>query len=139
MARRTTIGTHFVDVPKSATRRERTAALDVRIGRVTLHLHEHGANHVELDTYVVWAHERRGPRGQERLDWMLFTNRPVNSFAEASAIIASYCHPGDGAWLGAARTSAESCVRARCRLRRSVAHSHVAMVSAHGRAGREGS
>jgi len=92
MARRTTIGTHSVDVPKSATRRERTAALDVRIGRITLHLHEHGANQVELDTYVVWAHERRGPRGEERLDWMLFTNRPVNSFAEAIAIIESYCH-----------------------------------------------
>jgi len=36
-------------------------------------------------------HELRH-RPEDRLDWMLFTNRPVTSLAEAKQIIASYCH-----------------------------------------------
>jgi len=92
MARKPVLGTHFVDVPKSAKQRRRTAALDVRIGCIKLDLHEHCANRSTLETYVVWAQERRAPRGKERLNWMLFTNRPVHSYADAIAVIESYCH-----------------------------------------------
>jgi len=53
---------------------------------------EHRANRSTLETYVVRAQERRAPRGQERLNWMLFTNRPVHSYADAIAVIESYCH-----------------------------------------------
>src|SRR5262249_35347081 len=40
----------------------------------------------------VWAQERRPPRGQERLDWMLLTNAEVNGFEDAVGIIAGYCY-----------------------------------------------
>jgi hypothetical protein len=90
MARRPVAGLHFVDVPKSAKRCARTAALEVRIGRIELDLRE--PHRTAMETYVVWVRERRSPFGCERLDWMLFTNHAVRSFADAIAIIESYCH-----------------------------------------------
>lgn len=92
LGRRPVCGTHVVHVPKGKRRSARTAMLDVRFGRITLKLHERGARKADLETFVVWARERRVPRGQEPLDWMLFTNRPVSSFEGAKKIIASYCH-----------------------------------------------
>jgi hypothetical protein len=86
------LGRHFVDVPKSPSRRARVATMDVRIGRVTLDLHEHGARRGPMDIDVVWAREKQPPRGEMPLDWMLFTNRPVSSFEDAITIIESYCH-----------------------------------------------
>lgn len=92
MARRPVLGLHFVDVPKGPHRRARVATLEVRIGRLTLDLHEHGARRSTMDVLVVWARERRPPRGEEPLDWMLFTNRAVETYLDAVAIIESYCH-----------------------------------------------
>jgi hypothetical protein len=90
LGRRPVCGTHIVHVPKGKSRPPRTAALDVRFSRITLKLHERRVRRADLETFVVWARERRAPRGREPLDWMLFTNRPVASFA--AAIISSYCH-----------------------------------------------
>jgi Transposase DDE domain/Transposase DNA-binding len=92
MARRPVAGTHFVDVPRNAKHQARTAAMDVRWGRVELDLHEHGVRRSRLPTYVVWVRERRAPRGQERLDWMLYTNRDISTYADAIAVVESYCH-----------------------------------------------
>jgi hypothetical protein len=92
MARRPVVGTHFVDVPKSAKRKARTAAMDVCWGRVELALHEDRARPSQLPTYVVWVRERRAPRGEERLDWMLYTNREIVTYADALAVVDSYCH-----------------------------------------------
>ena len=93
VGRRPVLGTHFVAVPKGPKRRERVAALDIRIGRVVLALPDYSNGTREpFKTYVVWARERRAPRGEERLDWMLFTNRPVLSYADAIAILDSYCY-----------------------------------------------
>lgn len=93
MGRRPVLGTHFVAVPKGPKRRERIAALDIRVGRVTLSLPDYAnGTRIPFETNVVWARERRAPRGEERLDWMLFTNRPVDTYADAIAILESYCH-----------------------------------------------
>jgi len=92
MARRPIIGRHFVDVPKGRERRPRVATLDVRIGRLTLDLHQLGARRAPMEVCVVWVHEPRAPRGAEALDWMLFTNRSVRTYDDALAIIESYCH-----------------------------------------------
>ncbi len=88
MARRPVVGHHYVDVPQGRLRSARTAVLEVRFARVRLDVHD-GAH---ADTYVVWASEKRGPRGEEALDWMLYTNQPVASYGDAIAIIESYCH-----------------------------------------------
>lgn len=93
MARRPVLGTHFVDVPKGPTRSARIAALEVRAGRIALELPDYVANcRTLLEVHVVWARERKALRGQERLDWMLLTNRPVESHQHAIDIIESYCH-----------------------------------------------
>jgi len=93
IGRRPVLGTHFVAVPKGPKRSERVAALDVRIRRVVLELPDYGnGTRAPFETYVVWAHERRAPRGEERLDWMLLTNRPVLTYADAIAILDSYCY-----------------------------------------------
>lgn len=92
LGRRPVCGSHIVHVPKGKSRPPRTAALDVRFARITLKLHERRVRRADLETFVVWARERRTPRGQEPLDWMLFTNHPVASFAAAKKIISSYCH-----------------------------------------------
>jgi hypothetical protein len=92
MRRRPLIGTFLVNVPKGPKRRARIATVDVRVGRISLALHEHGSRPGTLDVSMVWARERRAPRGEEPLDWMLFSNRPVSSYDEARQVIASYCH-----------------------------------------------
>jgi hypothetical protein len=94
VGRQPVLGTHFVAVPKGPNRRERVATLDVRIARVVLSLPDY-ANGVRtpFETNVVWARERgTPPRGEERLEWMLFTNRPVCTYADAIAIVDSYCY-----------------------------------------------
>jgi hypothetical protein len=93
MGRRAVLGTHYVDVPKGPKRRARTAALDVRIARLVLSLPDHAlGTRTPLEVSVVWAREHTAPRGEDRLDWMLLTDRPVETGIDAVAIIESYCH-----------------------------------------------
>ena len=95
VGRRPVLGTHFVAVPKGPKRRERIAKLDVRIGRVCLSLPDYANGsraRIPFKTNVVWARERHGPRGEEPLDWMLFTNRSLDDYVDAIAVLESYCH-----------------------------------------------
>lgn len=93
MGRRPVLGTHFVDVPRGPQHPARVATLDVRTGCITLELPDHATGQRSpLEVHVVWARERHPPRGQQPLDWMLLTNRPVQSPAHAIDIIESYCH-----------------------------------------------
>lgn len=92
MARRPVAGVHLVDVPKGPKRSARVARLDVSWGELTLALHEHHTRPSELPTHVVWVRERKAPRGEEPLDWMLYTNHPVKTYADAIAVVESYCH-----------------------------------------------
>jgi hypothetical protein len=86
------VGKHFVEVPASTSRVARIARLDVRFGRATLQLPNGTARGRDpLEVSVVWARERRPPRGQAPLDWMLLTNRPVLCGTDALEIIESYC------------------------------------------------
>jgi hypothetical protein len=93
IGRRPALGTHYIAVPRAPQRRERVAVADVRMGRVALMLPNRATGtRVRFDTNVVWVRERRAPRGEKPLDWMLFTNRPIESYAAAIEIIDSYCH-----------------------------------------------
>ena len=92
MHKRRIVGSYDVDVPAGPTRHARRARLDVRFAEVVLDLPERATHsRTMLRVRVVWAHERRAPRGEERLDWMLLTNAEVNGFADAMGIIAGYC------------------------------------------------
>jgi hypothetical protein len=90
MQRRPVLARHFVPVPKRAGR---VARLDVRFATVTLDLPDYGAKaRTSLKVNVVWAHERNPPRGCEPLDWMLLTNRAVDSYTDIVQVLESYEH-----------------------------------------------
>jgi len=92
MRKRRVAGSYDVDVPAGPKRTARRARLDVRFADIVLDLPEHATGHrTTMNVRVVWAYERRAPRGEERLDWMLLTNAEVNTFEDAMDIIRGYC------------------------------------------------
>jgi hypothetical protein len=93
MQRRPVLGRHFVAVPANSTRSARIAKLDVRFATVELDLPDHATgSRTSLRVHVVWAHERTPPRGQDPLDWMLVTNRCIESYADIVQVLESYEH-----------------------------------------------
>jgi len=92
MRKRRVAGNYDVDVPAGPKRTARRAQLDVRFADLVLDLPEHATGRrTTMNVRVVWARERRAPRGEERLDWMLLTNAEVNCFEDAMDIIRGYC------------------------------------------------
>ena len=92
MKRRPVCGSYTVELPAAKHRRARRAVLDVRFADVDLDLPDHASDdRIGLRVRVVWAHERRAPRGEKPLDWMLLTDRPVAAFDDARLVVFSYC------------------------------------------------
>jgi hypothetical protein len=92
MKRRPICGSYMVEVPASKGRPARRAVVDVRFAAVELDLpYREADDRIGLDVRVVWASERRPPRGRPALDWILLTDRPVTSFDDAKLIVVSYC------------------------------------------------
>jgi hypothetical protein len=92
MHKRRVVGSYDVDVPAGPKRTARRARLDVRFADLVLDLPEHATGRrATMNVRVVWARERRAPRGEERLDWMLLTNAEVNTFEDARDVIRGYC------------------------------------------------
>lgn len=78
-------------VPEGHQRPARLAKLDVRVGRVELDVrHDWQARRANPTVNVVWVLEPRPPRGQKPLDWMLYTNAPVDTAEQIQAVIDSY-------------------------------------------------
>jgi len=93
MRKRRIAGSYCVDVPAGPNRSARRAVLDVRFADVVLDLPVQGPERrTTMNVRVVWARERRAPRGGERLDWMLLTDAELSTFEQAMAIIDGYCH-----------------------------------------------
>jgi hypothetical protein len=85
-------GRYIVNVAGGPRRRARRAVLEMRFADVVLDLPDRATNkRIAFPVRVVWAHEWWPPRGEAALDWMLFTNREVTTFEEATAIVFSYC------------------------------------------------
>jgi hypothetical protein len=80
-----------LSVPEGHKRPARLAKLDVRVGRVELDVrHDWQARRRNPTVNVVWVLEPRPPRGQKQLDWMLYTNAPVDTAEQVQAVIKSY-------------------------------------------------
>lgn len=80
-----------LSVPEGHKRPARLAKLDVRVGRVELDVrHDWQARRQNPIVNVVWVEERRAPHGSKQLDWMLYTNAPVDSDEQIQAVIRSY-------------------------------------------------
>jgi hypothetical protein len=80
-----------LSVPEGHKRPARLAKLDVRVGRVELDVrHDWQARRTNPTVNVVWVVETHVPRGVKRLDWMLYTNAPVDTEEQIQAVIKSY-------------------------------------------------
>ncbi len=80
-----------LSVPEGHNRPARLAKLDVRVGRVELDVrHDWQAKRSNPTVNVVWVLEPRPPRGQKALDWMLYTNAPIDTPEQIAAVIKSY-------------------------------------------------
>lgn len=86
------VGGYEVDVPAGKKRTARRAHLEIRVAEVTLDLRDQRTDkHQPLPLHVVWAHEvDTCPRGEKALDWMLLTNHPVETLAQAQRVVDGY-------------------------------------------------
>ena len=85
-------GVRVVDVPAGPHRVARQAELDVRVARVVIDLPDRRSGaRMPFETNVVWAVERRPPHGEQRLDWMLLTDKPIDDFDAATKALDGYC------------------------------------------------
>lgn len=92
MAKAPVVAGYALQVPAAHKRKARAARMCVRTRRVPLLLKDrwHGTSSV-LELNVVWAVEvGTTPHGEKPLDWMLLSNAPIESPAQALAVVRSY-------------------------------------------------
>lgn len=78
-------------VPGSPHRRERTATIEVRAKTVTVKLKRDADVPAEVTVNAVLAREITAvPYGEEPIEWLLLTNYPVKTFADACRVIHGY-------------------------------------------------
>ena len=72
-------------------RAERRATLQIRWDRITIKRERQAQSKVhELSFWAVHVFEPRPPRGEEPIEWMLFTSETVNTLADATDIVDHY-------------------------------------------------
>lgn len=80
-----------VEVPAGHQRSARRARMAVRVATVELNVsHDWQARRANPTVRAVWAREVDPPRGEKALDWMLYTNAPVETASELRLVIRSY-------------------------------------------------
>lgn len=95
-------GTKTIEIPErkatahATARKARTAELTIKFGAFNLnpprnHVKHQQAPLADLPMYAVYAYEATPPAGEEPVEWMLLTNLPVTTFAEACEKVAWYC------------------------------------------------
>jgi hypothetical protein len=83
------LGRYRVQVPRTGNRATRDAEIEIRAKRVELLFRDRLNKHTErLKLTAVWLHEPSGEKNA--LDWMLYTNAPVNSAEEGRRIVEAY-------------------------------------------------
>lgn len=93
MASTKSVGHYDVEIPERGRRQARRARMVVHAARLTLLLREkmNGKKPRPLVVHVVWTHEvGTTPEGEKPLNWMLLTNAPIGTLAQAQAVIAGY-------------------------------------------------
>jgi hypothetical protein len=92
LAKRRTTGRYKLPVRAGRDRRARTAQMIVRTARVVLRLRDRRTGRItRFAVTVVWALEAgTTPAREKPLDWLLYTNHPVDSFDDAKLVIDGY-------------------------------------------------
>jgi hypothetical protein len=92
LATRPTVGAYELPVTARPGRTARVARVAVRVASVTLRLRDRKTDKITLfPVNVVWAHEDgTAPAKEDPIDWLLFTNRSIETFADAQLVIYGY-------------------------------------------------
>jgi hypothetical protein len=94
LARQDMMATYTVQVPAKAggRRRARAARMVVRVARVSLRLRDQKTSRITLlPVTAVWAREEgTTPPTEDPLDWLLYTNHPVDSDEDAMLVVYGY-------------------------------------------------
>lgn len=85
-------GTFTLDIPAGHKRSARTAMMSVRAAKVTLLLRDQRTERIrQFDTHAVYAFESSCvPNGEERVEWLLYTNHPIETNEDLALIIFGY-------------------------------------------------
>lgn len=92
MRRRHLLTTREVDVPAAPGRSARRAVLAIRSAVLTLDLPDRATGkRFQQKVGAVWALERRPPRGEDAIEWMLLTTEDVSAPEAAEKVLDGYC------------------------------------------------
>jgi len=85
------LGSLTVDVARQRDRAPRHAILAVATRRVTFRgARRYGGRLPPVEVTVIYAKERRPPKGEEPVEWLLLTSLPVEDFASACTVVQWY-------------------------------------------------
>jgi hypothetical protein len=84
------IGAYTVELSAGPRRSARAATLVARAARVELALPVSKKRRVTLRINAVWVTEKAPPSGEKPLDWLLLTNTPITTAAEALSVVKGY-------------------------------------------------
>ena len=92
LASRKPMGTYTLHVSAGPGRTARTARTSIRTASVTLDVRDKlTSKRHPLHTNVVWVREEsRVPEGEERVEWLLLTNHPIETLEDACLVVFGY-------------------------------------------------
>jgi hypothetical protein len=92
LSRQTVAGGYRLPVIARPGRKPRQAHMIVRVARVVLRLRDRRTSRItRLAVHAVWAREQdTTPAGEDPIDWLLYTNRPVDTLDEAFDVVWGY-------------------------------------------------
>lgn len=92
LLRRRPACTYRLRVTARPKRRARSARMVVRVARVVLRLRDRATHRItRLPVNVVWAREEgTTPAGEDPIDWLLYTNRAIDSVDDATLVVLQY-------------------------------------------------
>ena len=85
MAAQSSVETREIEVPRRHGQSARSATMEIRWSAISIESPKVGAKKgwPPLQLWAVWAHEINPSKGIEPLDWMLLTDLPIRTAAEA--------------------------------------------------------
>jgi hypothetical protein len=92
LARQSTSGSYALQVVARPGRRAREARMVVRVAQVVLRLRDRKSDRItRLAVTAVWAREEgTAPAAEDPIDWLLYTNHPVDGFDDALSVVWGY-------------------------------------------------
>jgi len=95
LAQAPVLGTHRVKLAQRGgehARRAREVDLEVRAAAVTLRAPKRVPELGPLEVNAILAREVSPPRGEDALQWLLFTSEPIDTLAGATRVLSDYGH-----------------------------------------------